>query len=254
MRGADNSGILIAVEGIDGAGKTTQVQLLTAALREAGEPVTTSREPTDGVWGRRIKDSAKNGRLSLEDELLAFIKDRQEHVARVIGPALAAEGIVILDRYFYSTIAYQGARGADPTVLKHQMEEFAPVPDLVFILDIEARSAIERIALLRGDIPNKFEDVDSLEKARAIFNSLTAPNIRQLNGRLAPEAIHHQCLEALIFGPLRAKRCAKSYGCDNEFMCSFRFSGTCDWWNLKSKLLSRRSPGATSSNTRIGAV
>jgi dTMP kinase len=241
MDNATDPGILIAVEGIDGAGKTTQVQLLAAALREAGELVTTSREPTDGLWGRKIKDSAQKGRLSLEDELHAFINDRREHVAELIHPALAAGKTVILDRYFYSTIAYQGARGADPAVLKQRMEEFAPIPDLVFILDIEARRGIERIAFLRKDIPNKFEDVESLEKARVIFNSLAAANIKLLNGRLAPQAIHRECLELMILGPLRAKRCAKSYGCDNEFMCSFRFNGTCRWWNLKSRLLATHS-------------
>jgi dTMP kinase len=114
---AAKEGILLAVDGIDGAGKTTQVKLLADALRAAGENVLASKEPTDGQWGRRLRQSAQNGRLSLEDELHAFIEDRKEHVATTILPALAAGSVVLLDRYFYSTIAYQGARGADVATL-----------------------------------------------------------------------------------------------------------------------------------------
>src|SRR5947209_1050262 len=131
-------GVLIAIEGIDGAGKTTQVNRLAEVLRSVGGlEVVTSKEPTNGRWGQKIRQSAASGRLPLEEELEAFIQDRLEHVAQIIVPSLAADKVVILDRYFYSTIAYQGARGADIAYLDRHMREIAPVPDVVYVLDID---------------------------------------------------------------------------------------------------------------------
>src|SRR5260370_25230495 len=99
-----NRSILIAIEGIDGAGKTTQVERLAQALRVVGQELVISKEPTNGRWGKKIRESAANGRLPLKEELKAFINDRTEHVRNVIQPALDTGKIVILDRYFYSTI------------------------------------------------------------------------------------------------------------------------------------------------------
>ena len=97
----DDGGILIAFEGIDGAGKTTQVDLVASFFERAGEAFVRSREPTDGPWGRKIKESAVNGRLSPAEELEAFTEDRKEHVRQLIAPALAAGKVILLDRYFY---------------------------------------------------------------------------------------------------------------------------------------------------------
>ncbi len=111
---ADDAGILIVFDGIDGGGKTTQAKLLADILTAAGETVVLSKEPTDGPWGKQLRASATTGRMSLADELHAFTEDRKQHVTNLIAPALARGEIVILDRYFYSTIAYQGARGTVP--------------------------------------------------------------------------------------------------------------------------------------------
>ncbi len=126
-----------------------------------------SREPTDGRWGRLLRESAVSGRMSLEEELHAFEEDRKEHVAAVIRPALEAGKIVILDRYFYSTIAYQGARGADVAEVRARMEAQFPIPDAVFILDAEPRLGVQRIAESRGGTPDHFEDREYLERVRA---------------------------------------------------------------------------------------
>ena len=103
-------GLLIAFDGIDGASKTTQVALLADFLASKGETIR-SKEPTDGKWGQIIRNAAANGRLPLEEELRVLIEDRKEHVRDLILPALSKGKAVILDRYFYSTIAYQGSRG-----------------------------------------------------------------------------------------------------------------------------------------------
>lgn len=132
-------GILVAIEGIDGAGKTTQVAMLRDALTSAGEVPVVSKEPTNGKWGRVIRESASAGRLPPDDELAAFVNDRTEHVASVVAPALHDGRVVILDRYFYSSIAYQGSRGASVEHVKALMEGKFPIPDAVFISTLTQR-------------------------------------------------------------------------------------------------------------------
>lgn len=170
MNDSPNSpGRLIVVEGIDGAGKSTQVRRLAQALAADGRTVITSREPTDGPWGRKLRASAESARMSLADELHAFIEDRKQHVAEVIRPALAAGSIVLLDRYYFSTMAYQGARGADVAEIRRANEAIAPRPDLVLLVDFDPQIALTRIRESRGDVPNEFEQLDQLRAIRKIF-------------------------------------------------------------------------------------
>jgi dTMP kinase len=227
-----SSSILIAVEGIDGAGKTTQVRMLREALERAGESPVVSKEPTNGPWGKIIKDSATTGRLSPEDELNAFIEDRTQHVNEVIAPALEQGSIVILDRYFYSSIAYQGSRGANVVDIRSLMESRFPIPDAVFVLDVDPAIGVHRIAHSRGEEPNHFEDRSNLAKAREIFQGMTGSNIHNIDGTRSREAVHAEIVTRFIDGPLKAKLCAKSYGCDNHFDCTFRITGTCRWFKL----------------------
>jgi len=242
-------GILVAIEGIDGAGKTTQVELLGKALREAGEQVVISKEPTDGQWGQRIRASAQNGRMPLVDELEAFIEDRKEHVANIIGPALTTGQIVVLDRYFYSTIAYQGARGADVVELAKEMEALAPRPDVVILLDLAPRVALDRIAGSRGDTPNHFEKVGYLAKVRKIFQRLTESHteMRRFDGHRSIKDIHRDIVEELVEGPFKQYR-AKTYDCDCWY-CSYKEVNTCRWFMLQGRLrtLARKTPSATHS-------
>ena len=188
--------LFIVFEGIDGTGKTTQVRLLKEALERAGESPVVSREPTDGPWGRMIRESAASGRMSLEEELHAFIEDRKEHVEAVIRPALEAGKIVILDRYFYSTVAYQGARGADVAEVRARMEALFPIPDVVFILDAEPGVGVHRIAHSRGQ-PDHFEDREYLERVRAIFWGVTGPEVHHIDASMPVEAVHARIMELL---------------------------------------------------------
>lgn len=166
-----SQGLFIVIEGIDGTGKSTQVKNLGAWFEKQGREVVLSREPTNGPWGRKLRESAATGRLSPEDELQYFLNDRCQHVEELIKPALAAGKVVILDRYYFSTMAYQGARGFDPAEIRRLNEAFAPVPDLLLILDLDVDSAHQRIGH-RGDSTNEFEKKESLEKCREIFLSL----------------------------------------------------------------------------------
>src|SRR5262245_17040505 len=136
-------GIFIVLEGIDGAGKTTQTNNLCAFLDTAGEPYLRSKEPTDGPWGQKIRRSATNGRMTLQEELTAFIEDRKEHLREKIIPALSDGETVILDRYLYSTIAYQGSRGGDVSQIAPKVLADAREPDIVLLLDVSPAIGIE---------------------------------------------------------------------------------------------------------------
>jgi dTMP kinase len=164
-------GLFIVIEGIDGTGKSTQAQRLGEWFTAQGREVILSREPTAGPWGQKVRASGETGRLSAEDELQYFLNDRQQHVQELIAPALAAGKVVILDRYYFSTMAYQGARGFDPQDIRRRNEEFAPVPDLLLLLDLDVDIALGRIGA-RGEVPNEFEKRDNLARCREIFLSL----------------------------------------------------------------------------------
>jgi dTMP kinase len=190
-------GLFIVIEGIDGTGKSTQAARLADWFREQGREVVHSREPTDGPWGKKLRDSAAIGRLSPADELEYFLNDRRQHVAEVIAPSLAAGKVVILDRYYFSTMAYQGARGFDPVEIRRKNEAFAPVPDRLLILDLEIESALGRIGA-RGDTANEFEKRENLERCREIFLSLKdEPFVRIIDTDGTLDEVAGRILEAL---------------------------------------------------------
>jgi len=189
-------GFLLVLEGIDGAGKSTLQRRVAAWCREQGHVVVTSREPTDGPHGRALRESAKTGRLSIERELELFLADRREHVEKVIAPALERGEVVILDRYYFSTAAYQGARGIDPTAIIAANEAFAPVPDLVLLLDLDPVAGHVRISA-RGGAPDDFEGAVYLRKVREIFLSLDRAFIRRVDGAGAPDVVEREAISLL---------------------------------------------------------
>lgn len=166
-----NEGILIVFEGIDGTGKSSHAKRLASFFSSLGREVVLSHEPTNGPWGRKLRESAATVRLDAEQELEYFLRDRQEHVEQLIRPSLAEGKVVILDRYYFSTMAYQGLRGFDPADIRARNEAFAPVPDLLIVLDLDVDIALQRIAG-RGDQANLFEKRDALERIRETFLGL----------------------------------------------------------------------------------
>ena len=191
------SGWLVAFEGIDGAGKSTQVAALAATLSELGIDVLATREPTDGVWGRKIRQSALTGRLPAQQELEAFIEDRREHLELEILPALRAGQVVIVDRYVLSTLAYQGARGFDPKELL-SLNAFAPPADVCLVFDLEPELGLSRVNR-RGGSADLFEKVDELRAARHIF---TDPEL------LSAVARAHHIVDAALPSAALAQRIA----------------------------------------------
>jgi len=183
-------GCLIVVEGIDGTGKTTLARNIYLRLKNKGFPAMFTFEPTDGPWGKKLRRSfSAPGRLTPQEELELFHKDRKEHVEKTIRPSLEQGEIVICDRYYFSTMAYQGARGLDPEAIRKTNETFAPVPDRVLLLELDPEAAIKRIREGRGELPDNFEQLEYLKKVVGVFKSLSDQFIVRIDADLPPEEL-----------------------------------------------------------------
>jgi dTMP kinase len=140
-------GLLIAFEGGEGSGKTTQTRLLARRLEAAGYPVTLTREPGGTEVGRLAWEGIARGGLDPYTELFLFLAARSDHTARVIAPALEAGRIVVCDRFADSTVAYQGyGRGLDPRLLQrlNRLATQSIRPDLIFLLDLPVEEGLAR--------------------------------------------------------------------------------------------------------------
>ncbi len=182
-------GWLIAFEGVDGSGKTTQVARLADVLRTRGLDVVTTHEPTDGGFGQRIRAMATSSEPPPpHEELRWFIEDRREHVKETIAPALERGAVVVTDRYFLSTVAYQGARGHDPGGLLARSEAEFPLPDLVLLLEIPPAGGLERVHR-RGASEPAFEQREYLEEVAAIFHSVERDYVERVDAAADPDAV-----------------------------------------------------------------
>ncbi len=189
-------GILIAIEGIDGAGKSTQAKILKEKLKNKGFPVLLLKEPTTSRWGKKIKElSKKKNSINPRKELELFVKDRKYNVKSNIIPALKSKKIVIIDRYYISTIAYQGARGIDKEFIKETNEKFAPKPDITIILDIEPGESLSRIKREKEFL---FEEENFLKEVRKNFLETKINNTYVIDAKLGIEEISKR-IEKLFF-------------------------------------------------------
>ena len=170
-------GIFIVLDGLDGSGKSEMVKLLHNYLSKSKKyRILTTREPTNGNYGKetrdilaREKDPNVNGQKLLE----LFVKDREEHLKNIIIPFLNKSNdhevnIVICDRYYYSTIAFQATQGLEMKMLIEINKEFL-IPDVALILDLKPEVALERI---KGRKKEKFEQLAFMKKLRKKFLEL----------------------------------------------------------------------------------
>lgn len=176
--------MLIAIEGADGAGTTTQAKLLDQAVK----PWRTVRtaEPTAGpigsltrqIIGKRVESQGDVGRLLA----LLFAADRQDHLNNIIEPALYDGCTVITDRYFPSSFVYQADEGID---WLQRVNELALVPDITFFLDIDHKIAAQRI-IGRGEPVDMFDEkVEQMcQRYREMMKSLGALNVIEIDGAL----------------------------------------------------------------------
>jgi dTMP kinase len=188
-------GGFIVFEGIDGAGKTTQAKKLAEKLIRLGIPTVLTAEPSESPAGKIIRSFT--ARPDPTEEMKLFTDDRRHHVLQVIQPALDAGQTVICDRYVYSSVAYQGARGIHPEEIISENRAFAIPPDVIFLLEVPVEVALSRIGSGRDDGASLFEVRDNLESVARIYRALSDPLIQRLDASLAPAHVHSRIVELL---------------------------------------------------------
>ena len=200
-------GRFIVIEGIDGAGKTTQIEILAEKLREEGRVVHVTAEPTASVSGGLLRDALGGISSRTTCEMAAlFVLDRIFHNVNPNGiNAMLEKGIdVICDRYYYSSLAYQGAALGYDTVaaLNLDISEIR-TPDVCIFLDLTPEKSLERIGK-RGEATEIYENFDYLTKTRKMFFDVFE-RLRERGERIAvidasgsPEEIGERVLSAVL--------------------------------------------------------
>ncbi|MBI2651702.1 dTMP kinase [Candidatus Woesearchaeota archaeon] len=194
--------LFIVLDGIDGSGKSEMAMLLHDYFlsKDKKYSILATREPTNGVYGREIRNilaNEKNPKENAEKLLELFIKDREEHLNKEIVPFLSkGHGIkiVICDRYYYSTIAFQSAQGLDIKSLIEKNKKFLK-PDIVFIMDIEPKIALERI---NNREKEKFEQLEFMKVLRKKFlglPSILKDNIKVVNASKSQKDVFEEIKE-----------------------------------------------------------
>jgi len=204
--------VLIVLEGAEGAGKTTQLALLAARLRASGSEVLTLREPGGTTLGDSIRSLllTPGGDMVPEAEALLFLASRAQLVKTEIDPALARGVVVLMDRFFLSTYAYQiDGRGLDEHLVRsaNELATGGLVPDITLVLEIPAAEGLARASERSGHdrIEASGEEFHSrVEKAFQRFGQgdwqLEHPEcgrIVRVNGRGGPDTVHAGICEAL---------------------------------------------------------
>ncbi len=196
-----NKGYFISFEGIDGSGKSTQIQRLAKFLEALGLNVIITREPGGSVGGEEIRNLLLQGnvdRWSAETEILLFTAARRDHLERIILPAIDDGKIVLCDRFTDSTRMYQGMRGPNLRNLVDMLNEkvINRDPDLTIIIDIDPEISLKR-AKSRKTAEERFEDFGLelqmkmrrgfIELAKEFSNRIELVNGQQSVDRLAQD-------------------------------------------------------------------
>ncbi|MDR0951009.1 MAG: dTMP kinase [Candidatus Ancillula sp.] len=171
--------MFITFEGIDGGGKTTQINLLVKYLKERlpKKEIIVTKEPGGTELGKRLRKEILHGDdIDSKTELFLYLADRAEHVEKIIKPALDRDAIVISDRFFDSTTAYQSAgRGFDLEQI-HQLNLFATgnlTPTITFLFDLTVEESQKRIRQNRSDSDRLEQSgIDFFERVREKFLEL----------------------------------------------------------------------------------
>ena len=180
--------MLINLEGIDGCGKSTQSQFLMDKFESDNEKTILLKEPTNGKYGQKLWEMLSGKIEATTEEILElFVLDRKQHVNEKIKPALDEGRIVLMDRYYYSTMAYQVAAGIDVNRIRRD-NHFAPKPDIVLIFDLPADLAMKRVR--SHSVADVFEKEEHLEKVRKAYLNLEDDSlVRIIDATRTPEVI-----------------------------------------------------------------
>jgi dTMP kinase len=200
------NGRLIVIEGLDGAGTTTQAKRLVDHYTAQGKRAHLTREPSDGPIGRLIREMLTGGHAIEGQKLgqgtfgLLFAADRLDHMQREVDPAIAEGAIVVSDRWYHSSLAYQGT-GADRDWIA-ALNARARRPDVTVFLKVRPEIAAKRRATA-GRVQELFEDmqmqqdVDAGYKATLSELSAAGERIEVLDGELAPDDVFAQILRVV---------------------------------------------------------
>lgn len=189
-------GVLIVFEGVDGSGKTTQAARLKRWLEQANDRVLYTKEPTYGdPFGQKLR-RAIAGEIEVNPLTLQkwFIADRDHHLHYDIIPELGKGETIICDRYFLSTLAYGSLGGenvVDRLVRMHLQIPHFILPDLTLIIDVDAKTAVERQEAVQSGDLDIFEKEATLAKVRTAYHVLARrfDNVFTINGERNEEEI-----------------------------------------------------------------
>ena len=198
-------GLFITFEGIDGCGKSTQIDFLTKRFTKMKKPVVKTEEP-GGTAGsneiRKILLRENNFKWSVETEALLFMAARNDHVEKVIKPSINDNKIVICDRFMDSTLVYQGMRSSRAKQLSLNLFELIAInPDITFLIDMKPEIALRR-ALSRSTKEDRFENygISFQRELRKNFLDIArkhSDRIRIIDGNQTPENVAAQINESI---------------------------------------------------------
>jgi dTMP kinase len=174
-------GVLIVFEGIDGSGKTTQIFKVAQSLEEHNYKVSVTHEPNhNSKWGQMIQNKVKKHReeVTPENELEWYLKDRKWDLENNILPALEKNHVVLVDRYYLSNAAYQGALTTFTIEYVLQKNSFARRPDLWIILDVSVKLGQKRLRTRdKKNTKDQLEKADYQEDVRENYQKLATMDI-----------------------------------------------------------------------------
>lgn len=200
-------GLFITFEGSEGCGKSTQVKRLAARLEKGNVPCLLTREPGGTEIGETIREllqfAPHNLPMTPETELLLFEASRSQLVREKIKPALELGTCVIADRFFDSTIAYQGAARKLDREFVEQLNRFAVgdcIPDITFVLDVDKETARARMQGPRRPDRMEKQPEEFHERVRTAYRELAerdSKRIMLVDGRGSPESINNAIWKTL---------------------------------------------------------
>lgn len=198
-----SKGLFITFEGVDGCGKTTQINLLKEYFEKQNKTVLLTREPGAKGLGTKLREILLNydGEVSPNCESFLFLADRAQHIDTIIKPAVERGEIVLCDRHTDSTVAYQGyGRGVDKEQI-HMLNNIATsgmLPDLTLIFDIDIETSMSRV----GKEKDRMESAgkEFFERVRNGYLEIAKANpdrVKLLNGSKSIEVLHEEIKEII---------------------------------------------------------
>ena len=195
-------GLFITFEGTDGAGKTTQIQRLTADLRRTGYDVCLTREPGGTPISEQIRDMLLNpdhSEMAATTELLLYAASRAQHVSEVIKPVLEAGKVVISSRFADAMVVYQGyGRGLDLESI-HRLNRIATdgvTPDVTFVLDLPVEIGLQRVQNSRGGLDRlEREKIEFHRRLREGYQTIAQQEpqrLKMIDAQVSPKQVYAQ--------------------------------------------------------------